>query len=107
MWFLKKVLFVFAFIALCISFIIINDHVASNKIKKNFIPVEAEITFSITSKRRIGGYATRVNIKYTYNGEQKTAREIIAPLGNYKTGYKITIYIDPKDENNIKIPNRF
>jgi hypothetical protein len=40
-----------------------------------------------------------------YNGEQKTARGIQAPLGGYEKGTKITIYIDPEDENNIKIPN--
>ena len=74
-----------------------------NYIKKNFIPVEAEVIFFVNTKINRNAARTKLTVEYILNNETgKTT--IIAPIYDYKIGSKITIYINPKDENDIRIP---
>jgi uncharacterized protein YxeA len=71
--------------------------------RKNFIPIKAEIVFAVNTKTSRYSAATKLTIKYQLNGKNKQST-IIAPIYDYKKGEKITVYINPKDEKDIRVP---
>ena len=72
-------------------------------IKKNFIPITAEVTFFVNTKISKNVARTKLTVEYILNGETRKTT-IIAPIYDYKVGSKIIIYINPKDENDIRVP---
>jgi hypothetical protein len=102
MWYLKKILFIIAVIAVCISFVYLTQIIRENNIKKNYIPVEAKVTSVMNAKinRR---FATRLKVKYVFNNETREGKITTSYFTEYSVGGKIIIYINPKDENDIRV----
>ena len=90
-------------VVLAFSVLVILNLCNAYSIKKNFIPVKAEVTFFVVTKVARNVARTKLTVEYTYNSENKKVT-IIAPIYNYKIGSEITIYINPDDENDIRVP---
>jgi hypothetical protein len=103
---LKKLLFaILAFVLLNICIVFYNNYKKENA-AKNFIPIEATITSARITKSSRSTQKTILKLEYIYNG-QEIEKEISGSTlsnfgyGYYNTGDVITIYINPKNENDI------
>ena len=85
------------------SILVVQKMCNENYIKKNFIPVNAEVIFFVNTKTSKNVAGTKLTVEYILNDETRKTT-IIAPIYHYKIGSKITIYINPKDENDIRVP---
>ncbi|MDR2925829.1 MAG: hypothetical protein LBU76_07785 [Azoarcus sp.] len=72
-------------------------------VKKNFTPIEAKIIFSVKTKPNRKSVVTKLTVEYIFNNKKRIST-IIAPIYDYKKGENITIYINPKNEKDIRIP---
>jgi hypothetical protein len=90
-------------IIFCFSILVILKMCNENYIKKNFIPVKAEVTFFVNTKISRNVARTKLTVEYILNDETRKTT-IIAPIYDYKIGSKITIFIKPKNENDIRVP---
>ena len=100
---LKSIIKSLLTIVLVFSFLVVLKMCSAYKIKKNYIPVKADVTFFVNTKIARNVARTKLTVEYLYNDEKKKTT-IIAPVYDYKIGSEITIYINPKDENDIKVP---
>ena len=88
-------------IIFCFSILVVLKICNENYIRKNFTPIKAEVTFFVNTKISRNVARTKLTVEYILNGETKKTT-IIAPIYDYKIGSKITIYINPKNENDIR-----
>ena len=100
---LKVVLKFILVIILCFSILVVLKVCNENYLTKNFIPVKAEVIFFVNTKISRNVARTKLTVEYIFNGETRKTT-ITAPFYDYKIGSKITIYINPKDENDIRVP---
>ena len=100
---LKNILKILIPIVLAFSFLVILKMCSEYNIRKNYIPAKAEVIFFVNTKIARNVARTKLTVEYMYKDEKKKTT-IIAPIYNYKIGSEITIYINPKDEDDIRVP---
>ena len=101
----KKPYKLFFVIVLAISFIvfIINQNIDQKDILDNYDKVEAEITTVLRSGQG-AKMTTLITVKYEHKNTpySNNLRRTGYKEGLYNKGDKITIYINPNDDNDIK-----
>jgi hypothetical protein len=100
---LKVIFKLILVIIIAFSILVILNLYNANSIKKNYIPVKAEVIFFVNTKIARNVARTKLTVEYVYKNENKKMT-IIAPIYDYKIGSEITIYINPNDENDIRVP---
>jgi uncharacterized lipoprotein YehR (DUF1307 family) len=82
---------------------LINQYNNRKYVVENFNAIEANITF-VFNTGRMAKARTILDIEYMYNNQKVKSKITRQWNGNdyYKKGEKITIYINPDDENDIR-----
>jgi hypothetical protein len=100
--FILKILFALVFVVTALVYFV-NQINNTKYVQENFTKVEAEITAVYQSGRGIR-QRTIIQVRFVYNdanGSGTVYRNGYAE-GQYHTGDRLTIYINPEDQNDLR-----